>query len=71
MAWPAIEAIRTALTASLEVAPCAVCAFDIAATEFPVERTVNDLPCESCHLNWPTRIEIGGGVLEAREQRIG
>lgn len=59
---PAKE-IRAALVASLELVPCAACSCDIGAAELPMERAFNDPPCECCHMNWPTRIEIGSGML--------
>lgn len=65
-----LEELRAALLASLEAVPCAVCANDIAAGS-PAERTVSDPGhCDSCHLNWPTRIAIGDSELEKREYGI-
>jgi hypothetical protein len=62
------DEIRTALLASLEVEPCAVCACDLAAG-ISAERAESDpAHCDSCDLNWPTRIGIGNGVLETRQR---
>lgn len=63
-----LKELRAALLASLEVVPCAVCANDIAAGVSAKRAEDDPAHCDCCHLNWPTRIEIGDGALEKRQR---
>ncbi len=54
------------VAASLRVMPCAACEADVAWVT--AQRLLSDpAHCEVCHLNWPTRIEIGNEALKTSE----
>ena len=63
-----LEEVRAALLASLEAVPCAVCANDIVAGVSAKRAEDDPAHCDSCHLNWPTRVAIGDGALEKRQR---